>query len=646
MPSHSDRVIPGSFSFKNEIAQTSKHLSDYLRIFWKRKWLVSFVIVAVLSIVAIKIYSAKPLYEANCKILIEKEQKRVMPVDEVYQVNWEGVYLSTQYKIMTSKKFATLVYDKLHLKDMMSIDAFILSYRIEPVRDTSMSSIIVKDTDPERASLIANTIASVFIEQNLERKLEAVRYAVKWLSGKLKGMQNKINKAEKNLASYVKENNIISLPKTDLSEDQSVSFSYYSKEKVNLEEELSKLEKRYKEKHPKIIRVKQELAAISEKLNQEIVQITDLRQKQIQYRVLKREVDVNQELFNTLLNRIKETNLLEGLKTNNISIVDPAEPPSSPAWPIKTRIFLKAFFLSLLLSSGLVSLLEYFDNTFKNDEDVEKTCGFPVLGHIPLASVIKKRMNSRDVALASFYFPNSNFAESYRYVRTAISLSAVDKQYPVLLVTSTYPKEGKTTEAMNLGITMASTGEKVLLIDADMRRPSFQHVIPYKVPKTGLSSYLTGNSAPESVIFETEIPNLSILHCGTVPPNPSEVLGSQKMRSLIEWARTRFQRIIIDSPPVMAVADALVLSSMVDGVIYTIKANRTSKKPATTCLQRLVESHAKVLGVILNQITPKGSGYYYQYNYKYYYNYRDANQSKNARNKSFQNEELVSLQGK
>ncbi|MBI1883575.1 MAG: polysaccharide biosynthesis tyrosine autokinase [Chlamydiae bacterium] len=609
-------------------------LTDYLRIIWKRKWLFLSIVMTTVSIATVKTYSTTPLYDASCKIMIEKEQDKILTVQDVYQASWDGDYMNTQYKILTSRSFARRIYDELKVgeTEKTSLDAFMSSYRIEPVRDTRISNITVRHADPQKAALFADTIANLFIDQNLERKLGATQHAVNWLSKELEEMQEKINKSEQALEEYVKANNIVSLPKTDLSEDQSVTFSYFSQEKVRLEEELSKLEKRYKEKHPKILRTKAELATVTEKLDEEISNITDLRQKQVQYRALKREVDENQQLFNAMLNRVKETDLLKGLTKNNISIVDRAEVPQNPAWPNKKKTILLSFLLSFLGAIGLVLLLENLDTSFRHDEDVERTLGLPVLGHIPLSSVVRKGMSAKEIALTSFTHPNSNFAEAYRYVRTGISFSAVDKPHPVLLVTSTHPKEGKTTEVVNLGATMAANGEKVLIIDADMRRPTLHKILPSKSTgkKLGLSNYLVENISEDSVIGPTQIPNLWVLNCGDVPPNPSEILGSQKMRKLLEWTRTHFQRVIIDSPPAMAVADSIVLSGMVDGVVYIIKANKTSRKTALQSIQRLREARSRILGIVLNQVTPKGSGYYYYYNYKYNYYSQNGERQKEA----------------
>jgi succinoglycan biosynthesis transport protein ExoP len=619
-------------TYQSDSESPNISLFDQLKILWKRKWLILFVVITSTTIVTIKSYSEIPLYEANCRLLVDKEKTSVLASQ--YVSNWDPEYLATQYKILTSKKIVRQTIEKLKTEGLTEfstenpklINRFIKMYRLEPIRETRIANIFIRHSNPQTAAIIANAIANTYIESDIERRLSAARYTVNWLSDQLKVMQKKIEEAELSLLQYVEDKNIVSLPTGEISEDQSKMLQHLTNEKVRLETEIPQLKIKYKDKHPKVIQLASDLKNILEKLEMENKNILELRRKQIQYRVLRREVDVNQKLFDALLDKVKEMDLLQGLKSNNISIIDEAEAPMSPVWPNKKKNILLGFFISLTIAIGLALLLEKLDSTFKNDEDVNKWLGMPVLGHVPVSSIIRKKMTPREVALASFHYPKSNFAEAYRYVRTGIAFSAVDKPYPVLLVTSTYPKEGKTTQASNLAIAMASKGENVLLIDADLRKPSLHKVFPSEKDKNvGLSSYLLGDVSEESVVMPTEIPNLWIVRCGLLPPNPSEILESQKMKNFLSWAKSKYKRVIVDSSPLMAVADSIGLATIVDGVVYVIKANDTNHKSVMQCFDRLLEVHAKILGVVLNQITPKGSGYYYQYSYRYKANYYDEN---------------------
>ncbi len=614
------------FSFKNA------NFLDQAKILWKRKWLILFLVIVISTVVTIKNYSETPLYEATCKLLIDqdKSQGLTSPQASPYPI-WNPETLATQFKIITSKKIARKVVEKLDpnqfpefLVERTGLNKFMRAYRLEPVRDTRIVNIIAKHSDPQKAALIANAIATTYIDAGLEHKLNIARYMVNWLTDQLKVMQKKIEEAENALLKYVEDNKIVSLPSGDISEDQSKLLQHLTNERVRLETELPQLRKSYKDKHPQVIQLTSELATILDKLEIENKNILDLRRKQIQYRVFRREVDVNQKLFDALLDKVKEMDLLQGLRADNISVIDEAEVPTMPVWPNKKKNILLSIFFSLILGIGAALVLEKFDTSFKNDEDVDRFLGLPVLGHIPRSSIIRKKMTPREIALASFNHPKSNFAEAYRYVRTGIAFSAIDKPYPVLLVTSTYPSEGKTTEATNLAITMASKGENVLLIDADLRKPSLQKVFPVEKDKNiGLSNFLLENVSEESIVTPTEIPNLWIVRCGLIPPNPSEILESEKMKSFLSWARKRFKKVIIDSSPIIAVADSIALSTIADGVVYIIKANATGHKAAIQCIARLEEAHAKILGIVLNQVTPTGSGYYYQYKYQYKSYYHD-----------------------
>ena len=234
------------------------------------------------------------------------------------------------------------------------------------------------------------------------------------------------------------------------------------------------------------------------------------------------------------------------------------------------------------------------------------------MGHIPKADSLREKISHENLDLACYLESQSTFAESFRFVRTATLLSDVDKRYPLLLVTSTAPREGKSTVAINIAITMAAAEEKVLLIDADLRNPRLHKVFQNK-SSYGLTHVLSEITSPDKAISSTKIPNLHILPCGHIPPNPAELLGSERMRQFLNWTLEHFQRVIIDSPPVMAVADPLILANQVDGVIYTVQAGAHNCKAIGQSLQRIKDAHTKILGVVLNQVHAKKKGYYYYY---------------------------------
>ena len=282
--------------------------------------------------------------------------------------------------------------------------------------------------------------------------------------------------------------------------------------------------------------------------------------------------------------------------------------------------------------------MEYFDNSVKSPDEIERM-GLSILGTIPVIqldeAVRKVGQNgnngfakngnipeARTIAgrLITHFAPKSPVAEAYRSLRTSIQFSKADQPLKTLVFTSAEPKEGKSTTVVNLAIAIAQLGSKVLLVDTDLRRPVIHSIFGMERLK-GLSNYLIGKMDLNEVIFETDIENLFILPSGTLPPNPSELLGSVAMKKCIADLKERFDIILFDSPPVLAVTDAVVLSSEADGVVVVIKEGQTNREAVTRCIDILKKIPNRVLGAVLNGIHVSGFhgyGYYYYYHYNYY----------------------------
>jgi len=351
-------------------------------------------------------------------------------------------------------------------------------------------------------------------------------------------------------------------------------------------------------------------------LDQQRREAQDLNRASIQYGALQRDSDSNKTVFEGLLQRSKETGVSSELKTSNIRVVDAAEVPRRPASPNKLGNTMIGFFGGLLLGVGLAFFFEYFDNRIKLPDEIKTQLGLPYLGMIPAFNV----KSTTGPPLLGNGMP-SEFSEAFRGIRTNVLFSSADAGPKSLVITSTSPGEGKTVVSANIAMSLAIAGQRVLLIDADMRRPKAHELFGVKM-EPGLSNVMVGNAKASDAVTKTLTPNLWVLAAGKHPPNPAELLGSRRFKEFISSLETHFDWVIIDSPPVMAVTDASVLAHIATGVVFVVGAEMTSKGQAKAALEQLDGAQAKYVGGILNRVDVYHSPYYYgRYYRREYSNY-------------------------
>ena len=360
-----------------------------------------------------------------------------------------------------------------------------------------------------------------------------------------------------------------------------------------------------------------------------------LNESAIEYSLLKRDLDTNRQLYEGLLEKLKEAGVSAAFKSNTSSIVDSARVPTAPIEPNIPRNLAFAFMLGLTSGVGLAFLLEGLDNTVRTTEQAQMISGLPPLGMIPMGSrtaregASPKRLviasSKEAVELVTQVRPQSQMAESYRALRTSLLLSNLGAPPKVIMITSALPQEGKTTTSINCAVVLAQKGIRVLLIDADLRRPSIHKTLGMG-PRSGLSNVLTGSATLEQTITRSPIlPNLSVLPAGTPPPNPAELLASTNMRDVLEELRGQYDHIVVDTPPTLSVTDAVVLSPRADAIVLVIRSGQTTKQALRRSRDVLLQVNAKVSGVLLNAVDLSSPDYYYYYEYKSKYSryYRD-----------------------
>jgi succinoglycan biosynthesis transport protein ExoP len=391
---------------------------------------------------------------------------------------------------------------------------------------------------------------------------------------------------------------------------------------------IAQLESDYRE-------AKQHEELLNRALDEQKGEVSVMSEKMIQYNILKREAEANKALYDSLQTKLKEAEISSGLKSSNIRIVDPAMVPSAPSRPAKARNIALAFLVGLVGGIGLALLREYMDNTVKTPDDIETLVGLPSLAVVPafeghegtvtrsgFFKTASSNGHQKRIELVAQHLPKSQMSEAFRALRTALLLSQADRPPQVILVTSALPREGKTTAAANLAVTLAQLGDKTVLVDADLRKPGVGRLLNLGSAKyPGLSSYLAGVSTLDVVtVPHPVIPNLAAIPTGPLPPNPADLLSSHRLVEAIVELRKKYKFVVIDSPPIMAATDAVILSVQTDGVLLVVRSGQTPKEAFTRARELLVSVKAPMLGVVLNAVDSSAPDYYYSYRY-YPYSY-------------------------
>jgi polysaccharide biosynthesis transport protein len=680
-----------------------------LRYYWhtvlERRWLVITAFFTILLLTALYLFRATPIYAARVRIQIDRESGNALNVKETFTMDTrEQDYLQTQYKNLQSRSLVQAVVNALRLdkderyaKALDPVGAVLRDITVIPIRLSRLVDVRVEHPNRKTAMKIANTLATTFIEQNLQQKIDSSWQAMTWLKAQVDDAKNKVSEAEASLTAYQKQNNNVSLEEgenivrqallqsqTDLSKVRSESALAQealaeterlvnngepietipaiamnpnvqrTRQDINVEEaNLAALTKRYRDKYPAVVQARSRLAQLQNTLGQEcekqlqtlrnnaeilkkqeqkiVAQVSAEEQKQLQlrelkikYDILKRDADNNKVIYSNVLVRMKETELLSRMNSNNMRVVDEAAEPLSPVKPRVVLTSLGGLVGGMAVALALAFFVSYLDDSIKSQEDIESYLRLPFLGYIP--NIKTNSVVERD--LQTHLHPQSNAAEGFRTIRATISLTHKPEKFRTLSITSTIPSEGKSLVASNLAIVHAQTGLRTLLIDADLRRPSVHKAYQLHSP-VGLSAYLTGQTDDlKDLIHSTEVPNLDVVCCGAVPSTPSELIGSVRMSEFLQKVKSRYDRVILDCPPVSAVSDPLIISAMSDGVVYVTKFNKIRREHGLKSVQRIQNAGIHILGVVINDIDFEGKdSYYYSYYYyqnRYYSSYKSA----------------------
>jgi capsular exopolysaccharide synthesis family protein len=568
------------------------------------------------------------------------------------------------------------------------VSVFIGRVGVDPIRTSHLVDVTFTSIDPKFAAMAANTLVDEYVEQNLAVKLGASQNMLDWLAAELEKQQKKVEQSEQALSQYrIKQNamslddkqNIVTQRLTQLNDalirartgkvgkealyNQVKSISGSSspdaipaiaqnaqvqslKSKMSeLVREKSRLEEKYQSKHPLVLAnltaiqdtqrqlefetlkavqtIKNDYDSavleermLSSNLDAAKADAQDLSQKSVGYNVMEREAKSNRTVYESLLQREKELRVSSNSRQNNVRIVDRAEVPKSPLTQTGRRTWLMSITVGLVLAIGVAFGLDYMNDTIKTPEDVTRRLKLPFLGLVPSVRGDKHPL------LTSSHVPH-DFGEAFRSLRTSLISKYPGNGTKILIVTSAQPLEGKTTTAANIAMALAYGGSRVLLIDGDMRRPGLHRPLRLTNDR-GLSQVLIGQARVRDVIQRTVDPNLLAITAGKTPPNPSELLSSERMKTLLtNLAHGPFDWIIIDTPPVLAVTDAVILAPLVSGVTFVVGAEMTRRRLAERAIDTVVGSQPRYVAVVLNRVDFARNKYYYSryygHQYKNYY---------------------------
>ena len=571
-------------------------------------------------------------------------------------------------------EFAGVAHDPTVL-----VRAFMARVSAEPIKSSRLVDVGFVSASPELAARAANQLARDYVEQNAESRRANLTSSITWLDEELERQRDRVEASERAMATYREQQNALSLqdsqnivvarlnslndavtkarttlaqkeslyeqvkdlppgeaPDTIPAVQQNSSVQSLKSHVADLERERANLAERYGERHPEIIKINAGIRDARRQLDAEIAKALEairndyqtalaeerslerslddqkgaamaLSRKNVSYTVLEREAQSNRQVYETLLQRQKELQVLASSRGNNVRLVDEAEVPRTPFLPDMKRSLVMATLAGLALALALVGGLTYLDDTVKTPEDVAQKLQVPFLGMVPKVT--------GGAALLTGDVPHT-FGESFRSLRTALAFSNGTTAGRIIVVTSSQPLEGKTTTASNLAIALALGGEKVLLVDADLRRPNLHKTLGID-NTVGLSHLLTDQASPRDAIRQSATPNLWVMTAGEVPPNPSELLGSDRMKALLSPLHGWFDWVIVDTPPVLAVTDAVILAPLAAGVAFVIRSEMTPRRHVRRALETLMTGKPKLHGIVLNGVDLERNKYYYSRYYGY-----------------------------
>lgn len=612
----------------SHITETKSDIKYYIDILYQRRLLIAVVFVVAMVMIIIAYAVTPPMYTGMTKLLIEPEHYTSLNTNNADQ-NQQSFYFQTQLELMRSEPVIHLAAQSLGFqkgtKEFNDTTAKLRKdLRVDRIQDSRIFTISIKSHSPAFAAQAANAIADSYIRFLDEQRKKRISDITLWLQGELTSLKNKVESSEMKLIKYVEDK------ETGNSSDSFMflggpdnntgakALSELETKYITLQIELTNMLQKYKDKYPLVVQLRNDLKALNIRINMMKQAMLEANKSRIQYVMLSRDAELSKDLYSMLTKELKEVDVFGEIGYPTATIIEHAGIPTGRS--DQGFMFWLLFGLIASTLTGVVSAMiaDQLDNSIKGETDIERFVKYPIIGALPFLEELK---NSEPHKLLGLLNSTTSqiYAEALRLIRTNLKYSFVTKSGRVLLVTSTGENEGKTTMSASLAYILSITGSKVLLLDADVKKPTIHKLFDTdRIP--GYTELLIEEiNSIMDVIKQSSYSSLYYLTSGRQPPNFAELLDSPRSKEFIETLRSNFDYVIIDSPPVGIVSDAAILSSQVDGILFVIKANGYPREHIMRSIKALSGINAKIAGIVLTHLD-KGKGYYRDYYYsKGYY---------------------------
>ena len=672
-------------------ADTELNVVEYVNLLWRHRWLVLATVVACVVLGSAWALTRPKMYRSAAKVTVQASPQLSSSQFDMYMSWWQmDRYIADQVHLLKTRQMAQRVVDRMGLEAHPAYGqsaASVLLGRIgvDHLDDTDVIEVSMVGHDPEHVAEVLNVYVQEYKAANIDDSLMRTKEIFDVIQSRLDPLRQQVEASEEQLMRFREredallfadqDKNVITeqvntltaeyaqakadrirletklnalrrleaaaLPESGFPEiQQDPTIQSLRQQRSALEVELREKLGTYKDAHPVIRELRSRIAGLETRLEEQIDTIRtslqtdyeigrrreeslysniqrlkeesiELSKQTLEFERLKREYEQNKAFFEEMLARSKEADISSTHPVNNIRIIEPALPAGAPFSPNVRRTVAMSLVLGLVLGVGLVLGLDYLDHTLRTPEQVERYLGLEVLSALPKLSDDNARV----------------LRESFQALRTALMLAARGDGCQVVMVTSAVPSEGKTTVAFNLAKVLATGGGRVLLIDADLRKPRVHRLVDAKNVR-GLTSVVLGErSTPEVVVPVSEIPGLDVMTSGPLPPNPPELYSKATFRDLLEEGRQRYDWILIDTPPVASVTDPVICSRLVDLALLVVQYGHAKRQVVREALRSLARTGVRIPGALLNKVDVERDHYYYSAYYSSYYSYGYGDES-------------------